>query len=218
MCKRQRQNAANAVLIQEAGATTTRLWAGTGYFPHLSGSLNSLDVLRDPQPGASSSTRAHDPSQIVMASNRSLLPDTSWYLTIAIAIPSHILSLSKQVSLISLGLCPLKGLYSGKSRNRLKGLNLIECLKSYGQRFMTLYRRQGSRPLSKASGGDRIPVELFQILKDDAVKVLHSTCQQIWKMQQWPQDWKTSVFIPIPKKGNPKECSNYHTMAFISHC
>ena len=82
---------------------------------------------------------------------------------------------------------------------------------------MTLYRRQGSRPLSKASGGDGIPVELFQILKDDAVKVLHSTCQQIWKMQQWPQDWKTSVFIPIPKKGSAKECSNYRTMAFISH-
>ena len=64
---------------------------------------------------------------------------------------------------------------------------------------------------SKASGGDGIPVELFQILKDDAVKVLHSICQQIWKTQQWPQDWKRSVFIPIPKKGNPKECSNYHT-------
>uniref|UniRef100_A0A4W2GBS2 RNA-directed DNA polymerase n=1 Tax=Bos indicus x Bos taurus TaxID=30522 RepID=A0A4W2GBS2_BOBOX len=69
----------------------------------------------------------------------------------------------------------------------------------------------------KASGGDRIPVELFQILKDDAVKVLHSTCQQIWKTQQWPQDWKRSVFIPIPKKGNAKECSNYRTIALISH-
>ena len=68
-----------------------------------------------------------------------------------------------------------------------------------------------------ASGGDEIPVELFQILKDDAVKVLHSTCQQIWKTQQWPQDWKMSVFIPIPKKGNTKECSNYHTIALISH-
>ena len=66
------------------------------------------------------------------------------------------------------------------------------------------------------SGGDRIPVELFQILKDDAVKVLHSICQQIWKTQQWPQDWKRSVFIPIPKKGNAKECSNYHTIALIS--
>ena len=68
----------------------------------------------------------------------------------------------------------------------------------------------------KASGGDGIPVELFQTLKDDAVKVLHSICQQIWKTQQWPQDWKKSVFIPIPKKGNAKECSNYHTIALIS--
>ena len=70
---------------------------------------------------------------------------------------------------------------------------------------------------NKASGGDRIPVELFQILKDDAVKVLHSICQQIWKTQQWPQDWKRSVFIPIPKKGNVKERLNYHTIALISH-
>ena len=71
--------------------------------------------------------------------------------------------------------------------------------------------------MNKASGGDRIPVELFQILKDDAVKVPHSICQQIWKTQQWPQDWKRSVFIPISKKGNDKECSNYHTIALISH-
>ena len=71
--------------------------------------------------------------------------------------------------------------------------------------------------MNKTSGGDRIPVELFQILKDDAMKVLHSTCQQIWKTQQWPQDWKRSVFIPIPKKGNTKECSNYCTTALISH-
>ena len=71
--------------------------------------------------------------------------------------------------------------------------------------------------MNKTSGGDGIPVELFQILKDDAVKVLHSTGQQIWKTQQWPQDWKRSVFIPIPKKCNVKECSNYHTMALISH-
>ena len=71
--------------------------------------------------------------------------------------------------------------------------------------------------MNKASGSDRIPVELFQILKDDAVKVLHSICQQIWKTQQWPQDWKKSVFIPIPKKGNAKECSNYHTIALTSH-
>ena len=75
----------------------------------------------------------------------------------------------------------------------------------------------GSIPTNKASGGDGIPVELFQILKDDAVKVLHSICQQVWKTQQWPQDWKRSVFIPIPKKGNAKECSNYHTIALISH-
>ena len=71
--------------------------------------------------------------------------------------------------------------------------------------------------MNKASGGDGIPVELFQILKDDAVKVLHSICQQIWKSQQWPQDWKRSVFIPIPKKGNAKKCSNYHTITLISH-
>ena len=69
--------------------------------------------------------------------------------------------------------------------------------------------------MNKASGGDGIPVELFQILKDDTVKVLHSICQQIWKTQQWPQDWKRSVFIPIPKKGNAKECSNYCTIALI---
>ena len=75
----------------------------------------------------------------------------------------------------------------------------------------------GSITTNKASGGDRIPVELFQILKDDAVKVLHSICQQIWKTKQWPQDWKRSVFIPIPKKGDAKECSNYHTIALISH-
>ena len=69
---------------------------------------------------------------------------------------------------------------------------------------------------NKVCGGDGIPVELFQILEDDAVEVLHSICQQIWKIQQWPQDWKRSVFILIPKKGNPKECSNYHTVALIS--
>ena len=70
--------------------------------------------------------------------------------------------------------------------------------------------------MNKASGGDGIPVELFQILKYDAMKVLCSICWQIWKTQQWPQDWKRSIFIPIPKKGNPKECSNYHTIALIS--
>ena len=71
--------------------------------------------------------------------------------------------------------------------------------------------------MNKASGGDGILVELFQILKDDAVKVVHSICQQIQKAQQWPQDWKRSGFIPIPKKGNAKEYSNYHTVAFLSH-
>ena len=75
----------------------------------------------------------------------------------------------------------------------------------------------GSIIMNKASGCDGVPAELFQILKDDAIKVLHSICQQIWKAQQWPQDWKRSVFIPIPKKGNPKECSNYQTIALILH-
>ena len=75
----------------------------------------------------------------------------------------------------------------------------------------------GSITMNKASGGDGIPVELFQILKDDVVKVLHSICQPIWKTQQWPQDWKRSVFIPIPQKGNAKECSSYCTIALISH-
>ena len=73
----------------------------------------------------------------------------------------------------------------------------------------------GSIIMNKASGGDGIPVELFQILRDDAVEVLRSICQQIWKTQQWPQDWKRSIFIPIPKKDNAKECSNYHTTALI---
>ena len=75
----------------------------------------------------------------------------------------------------------------------------------------------GSITMNKTSGGDGIPAELFQILKDDAVQVSHSKCQQIWKTQQWPQDWKRSVFIPIPKKGSAKECSNYYTIALISH-
>ena len=75
----------------------------------------------------------------------------------------------------------------------------------------------GSITMDKASGGDGIPVELSQILKDDAVNVLYSTSQQIWKTQQWPQNWKRSVFIPIPKKGNDKQCSNYHSIALISH-
>ena len=75
----------------------------------------------------------------------------------------------------------------------------------------------GNITTNKANGGDRIPVELFQILKHDAVEVLNSICQQIWKTQQWPQEWKRSVFIPTPKKGNAKECSNYHTIVLISH-
>ena len=75
----------------------------------------------------------------------------------------------------------------------------------------------GSNTINKASGSDGIPAELFQILKDDAVKVLHLICPQIWKTQQWPQDWKRLVFTPIPKKGNAKECTSYHTIALISH-
>ena len=86
--------------------------------------------------------------------------------------------------------------------------DILECEVKWAFRSITT---------NKASGGDGIPVELFQILKDDAVKVLHSICQGIWKTQQWPQDWKRSVFIPIPKKGNAKECSNYHTTAPISY-
>ena len=89
--------------------------------------------------------------------------------------------------------------------------------KSYS--IIILWSQVGRRKhhYEKASGGDGIPVELFQILKDDALKLLHSICQQIWKTQQWPQDWKKSVFIPIPKKGNAKKCSNYHTIVLISH-
>ena len=75
----------------------------------------------------------------------------------------------------------------------------------------------GNITTNKASGGDGIPVELIQFLEDDAVKVLHSICHHIWKTQQWPQDWKRSLFIPIPQKGNAKECSNYHTIVLISH-
>ena len=86
--------------------------------------------------------------------------------------------------------------------------DILECKDKWTLRSITM---------NKASGGDGIPVELFQILEDDAVKVLHSVCQQIWKTQQWPQDWKRSVFIPIPKKDNAKECSNYCTIVLISH-
>ena len=87
-------------------------------------------------------------------------------------------------------------------------LDILECEDKWALESITT---------NKASGGDGIPVELFQILKHDAVKVLHSICQQVWKTQQWSQDWKRSVFIPIPKKGNAKKCSNYHTIALISH-
>ena len=86
--------------------------------------------------------------------------------------------------------------------------DILECEVKWGSESITT---------SKASGGDGIAVELFQILKDDAVKLLHSICQHIWKTQQWPQDWKRSVFIPIPKKGNAKECTNYLTIPLISH-
>ena len=116
---------------------------------------------------------------------------------------------------------------SGKWKVKLKALSCVWL-------FVTAWTAASQAPLSMGfsrkeywsgvplpsthfSGSDRIPVELFQILKDDAVKVLHSICQKIWKTQQWPQDWKRSVFIPIPKKGNPKECSNYCTIALISH-
>ena len=86
--------------------------------------------------------------------------------------------------------------------------DILECEVKWALRSITR---------NKASGGDGIPVELFQILEDDPVKLLHSICQQIWKTQQWPQEWKRSVFIPIPKKGNAKKCPNYHTIAVISH-
>ena len=86
--------------------------------------------------------------------------------------------------------------------------DIMECKVKWALRNITM---------NKASGGDGIPVELFQLLKDDTVQMLHSICQQIWKTQQWPQDWKRSVFIPMPKNGNAKECSNYCTIALISH-
>ena len=94
------------------------------------------------------------------------------------------------------------------STSKIESLDILECEVKWALESITM---------NKASGGDGIPVELFQILKDDAVKVLHSICQQIWKPQQWPQNWKRLVFIPIPKKGNAKECSNYCTIVFISH-
>ena len=139
--------------------------------------------------------------------------------------------------------CQHLAMGSIKDRN---GIDLTEAenVKKRGQEYTELYKKDLQEPdryngeitdlepdilecelkwalgnitMNKASGGDGIPVELFQILKDDAVKVLHSICQQIWKTQQWPRDWKMSVFIPIPKKDNAKECSNYHTTTLISH-
>ena len=89
--------------------------------------------------------------------------------------------------------------------------DILECEVKWALESITTNKASGG------DGGDGIPFELFQIVKDDAVKVLHSLCQQIWKTQQWPQDWKRSVFIPIPKKGNAKECLNYCTIALISH-
>ena len=96
----------------------------------------------------------------------------------------------------------------GKRERQSEKGNILECEVKWAL---------GSISTNKTSGGDGIPVELIQILKDDTVKVLHSICQQIWKTQQWPQDWKRAVFIPVPKKGNTKECSNYCTVALISH-
>ena len=100
----------------------------------------------------------------------------------------------------------------------LGGLCLHEviCRVTHGREYKVKWAL-GSITINKAIGGDGIPAELFQILKDDAVKVLHSIRQQIWKTQQWPQDWKRSVFIPVPKKGNAKECSHYYTIALTSH-
>jgi len=97
--------------------------------------------------------------------------------------------------------------FAGRNTNNLR----------YGDDTTFTYLEPDILECYKASGGDEIPAEPFQILKDDAVKVLHSICQQIWKTQQWPQDWKRSVFTSVPKKGNAKECSNYCTIALISH-
>ena len=107
-------------------------------------------------------------------------------------------------------LCPPRFLISSNHDGVITHLepDILECEVKWALESITT---------SKASGGDGLPVELFQILKDDAVKLLHSICQQIWKTQQWPQDWKMSVFILIPKKGHAKECSNYCTIALISH-
>ena len=97
--------------------------------------------------------------------------------------------------------------------------DILECEVTWALESITTKKKKKKESITmiKTSGCDVFPVELFQILKEDAVKVLHSICQQIWKTQQWPQDWKRSIFIPTPKKDNPKECSNYHTIALISH-
>ena len=95
--------------------------------------------------------------------------------------------------------------------------DILECEVKWALGNITKEKKKGSITTNKASGGDRIPAELLQILKDDAWKLLHSICQQIWKTQQCPQDWKMSVFIPIPNKGNAKECSDCHTIALILH-
>ena len=95
-------------------------------------------------------------------------------------------------------------------------LTKVEGIKKEWQEYTELYKKGCNDPDNKASRVDRISAELFQILKDDAVKVLHSICQQVWKTQQWPQDWKMSVFITIPKKRNVKKCSSYHTIMLIS--
>ena len=112
--------------------------------------------------------------------------------------------------------------HTHKQTHKQKSLLLSSNKESKGKLYSNILECEvkwalGSITKNKANGGDGIPAELFQMLKDDAVKVLHSICQQIWKTQQWPQDWKRSVFIPIPKKGNAKEWSNYHTIALISH-
>ena len=131
----------------------------------------------------------------------------------------------KQKALVTLDQGKAVGLYSSQLQKDRADFKFQ--ISFYLQRIGTLVlssftlskekKAQVKITTNKASGGDRIPVELFHILKDDAVKVLHSICQQIWKTQQWPQDCKRSVFIPIPKKGNVKECSNYCTIALISH-
>ena len=99
-----------------------------------------------------------------------------------------------------------------RDQNRVFGLNSFLHISLNFDGFMLQ-----SIAMNKASRGDRIPAEVLQVLKDDANKMIHSICQQIWKTQQWPQDWKRSVFIPSPKKGSAKECSNYYTIALISH-